>query len=68
MVAVPAHTAADVEQKFRRELEHGGNLVGESFGGVKVAGVKAYELLVLHGVAEVELVRAHDVAFGADAE
>jgi len=35
---------------------------------VVVAGVEADEFLARNGVAEVELVRADDVAFGAEAE
>ena len=57
-----------MKQKFRRELEHGGDFVGEAFGRVEVAGIEARELLVFDGVAEVEFVGADDVAFGADAE
>jgi hypothetical protein len=35
---------------------------------MKMASVEAIELLLLRGVAEVELVRADDVGLGPDAE
>ncbi len=68
VVAVPANAAADVQQDFRHEAEDRGDFVGHVFGGVIMAGVEADELLVFHGVAEVELVHADRVAFGTDAE
>ena len=68
MVAVPTHAAADVEEQTRDEEEHGGNFVGEGFGGMEVAGVEADGLLPRDGVAEIKFVRAGDVAFRADAE
>ena len=68
VVAVPAHAAADVQQNLRHEAQHGGNLVRHVFGRVIMAGVEADELLVLHRVAQIELVHADGVAFRADAE
>ena len=68
MVAVPADAAADVQEQAGNVFEDGGDLVGEVFRGMEVAGVEAIELLPGDGVAEVELVRADDVALAADAE
>ncbi len=68
MVAVPAHAAADVQQDLVEVQEHGRDLVGDDLGRVVVAGVEAQQLLARDGVAEVELVRADDVALRADAE
>jgi len=47
VVAVPADTAAHVEQDFRHELQHRRDFIGERLGGVIVAGVEAVELLVV---------------------
>ena len=41
VIAVPAHAAANVEQQAGDEEEHGGNLVGESFGRVEVSRIQA---------------------------
>ena len=68
MVAVPADAAADVQQNLIHEGHHGGDLVGDDLRRMEVAHVEAQELLVRDGVAQVELVRADDVALGADAE
>ena len=51
-----------------RHGEHRGDLVGDDLGRVEVAGVEAEQLLARDGVAEVELVRADDVALRAEAE
>ena len=68
VVAVPPHAAADVQQDLVEVLEHGRDLVRDDLGRMVVAGVQAQELLARDGVAEVELVRADDVALRADAE
>lgn len=68
MVAVPAHRAADVQQQAR-DVEHGGgDLVGDHFRRMEVAGIEAQRRLTAGGVTHIELVGADGVAFGADAE
>ena len=68
VVAVPADAAADVQQDLVQVHEHGRDLVRDDLGRMVVAGVEAQELLAREGIAEVELVRADDVALRADAE
>ena len=68
VVAVPAHAAADVQQDLVEVHEHRRDLVRDDLGRMKMAGVQAEELLARDGIAEVELVRADDVALRADAE
>ncbi len=68
VIAVPPYAAADMQQELRHELQHRRYFVGQALGGVKVPGVQAEQLLPGRGVAHVELVRADDVGFGADAE
>ncbi len=68
VVAVPAHRAADVQQQVR-DVEHGGgDLVGNHFRRMEVAGIEAQRRLTAGGVTHIELVGADGVAFGADAE
>src|SRR5207244_8981892 len=68
MVAVPADSAADMQQDLIEVLEDRGELVRDDLGGMVVAGVEAEELAAREGVSQVELVRADDVALRADAE
>src|SRR5438874_2213423 len=68
MIAVPANAAADVQQNFLQRGEDGGDFVGHRFGGMKMAGVQAKELLISDGIAVIELMRADDIAFGAEAK
>ena len=68
MVAVPADATGHMEGNLVGKEEHGGNLVGDGFGGMEVAIVQEAEDVVLGGVVHVELVRADGVAFDADAE
>src|SRR5690606_18356964 len=68
MVAVPPDAAADVEQKSGQKREHRGNFVGDSLRRVKVTGVEAKKHLVLHRVAEIELMRSDDTRLGSDAK
>lgn len=68
VVVVPAHRAADVQQQAR-DVEHGGgDLVGDHFRRMEVAGIEAQRRLTAGGVTHIELVGADGVAFGADAE
>src|SRR2546423_1518741 len=68
MVAVPAHTAADVEQELGQPGKDGGNLVGNALRRMEVARVEAEQLLIGNRIAEVEFMRADDVALGANAK
>ena len=68
VVAVPADAPAHMQEDLGHELECGGNLIGEVFGGMEVPRVQAKQLLVFHGVAHVKLVRADNIRLGADAE
>ena len=67
MIAIPADAAAHVEQDFRHELE-GAEIFRRCFrwgGNGRHRGRAGF---FGYGVAEIEFVRAGDVAFGADAE
>jgi hypothetical protein len=68
MVTVPAHAAADVQQDLIEPRQHGGQLVGHNFRRMKMARIEAQQLAVAERVAEVEFVRTHHVALGAEAE
>lgn len=68
VVAIPTNPAADMQQNFGNVKENTRELVSNAFGRVEMAGIKAEELLARNGVAKVEFVRAHDVAFAADTE
>src|SRR5438270_708585 len=68
VVAVPPHAAADVQEDAVHVAEDGRDLVGDALGRVEVTGVQAQHLAALDGVAEQELVRAHDVALGPQAK
>ena len=51
-----------------RYMQHGRDLVGDDLGRMVMAGVQAQQLAARDGIAEIELVRADDVALRADAE
>jgi len=68
MVAVPTHAPADVQRDLREEQQHRGNLVADALGRMEVPGVEREEFLPRQGIAEIELMRADDVAFRADAK
>ena len=68
VVAVPADTAAHMEQKAWNELQDGRNFVREVFRRMEMTGVEAIEELIFDSVGEVELVRADDIAFGTNTE
>ena len=44
MIAVPTDAAADVEEDFVEVRQHRGDLVGDRFRGMEMAGVEAKEL------------------------
>ena len=68
VIAVPAHRTADVQQQARHVEHGGGDFVGDHLGRVEVAGIQTQRGLAAGGVTHVELVRAHGVALGANAE
>ena len=68
VVRVPAHRAADVQQKLVHRQRHRGQLVGDVLGRVEMAHVEAQERAVPDRVAEVELVAAHGHRLDPDAE
>ncbi len=68
MVAVPTHPTADVQQHLVHEGQHRRELVRDRFGGMEVPAIQAQEDIIGNGITQVELVRANDVAFRAEAE
>ena len=68
VVAIPAHSPADVQQDLVQVHEHGRDLVGDDLGRMVMTGVQAKELAPRDGITEVKLVRADDVALGAESE
>ncbi|MNS56304.1 hypothetical protein D3C72_891600 [compost metagenome] len=68
VVAVPAYRAAHVQQQARDVQNGGGDFVGDHLSRMEVARIQAQRRLAAGGVAHVELVGAHGVALGADAE
>ena len=69
VVAVPADAAADVQQDLRQEQQHRRDLVGDASRSGGSGRCRACSSFCrVQRVAEVELVRADDVALAADAE
>ncbi len=68
VVAVPAQSAADMQEHFILEEHNGRELVVYGLGGMEVSHVQAEQLRVADGVCQVELMRADHVVFAAQAE
>jgi len=68
VIAIPTDAAADVQQYFVEPHQDGRDLVGNRFRRVEMPGVEAEQLLAADGVAQVKLVRAHDIRFRAESE
>ncbi len=68
MIAIPPHAATDMQQNLRQPHQDRGDLIGDSFGRMKVARIEAEQLAIGEGIGQVEFMRSDDIAFRTEAE
>ena len=57
-----------MQHQLRHEQQHGGNLVGHTFGGVEMAGIESYHHVAPGGVGRIEIITADCETLQTDAE
>ena len=68
VIGIPAHRARDMEQNLVQKTQGRRNLVGDTFGGMEVAGIQAEQRLARGRIGQIEIVGAGRIALRADAE
>ena len=68
MIAVPADGTADMQKDLIQEKQHGTDFVADLLSRMKMPGVQAQHQAVLHGIAQIKLMRTDRTAFHPDSK
>lgn len=68
VVGIPTNGTAHMQHDFGRKQQQRGNLVGDTFGQMEVTGIESHDLIVLHAVTQIKIIRPHGITLGSDTE
>ena len=68
VVGIPTNGTTHMQHDFGRKQQQRGNLVGDTFGQMEVTGIESHDLIVLHAVTQIKIIRPHGITLGSDTE